>query len=168
MPSFFETLEGELNWARTQTPELSPFKNKPSDPDKYQWKVMLRPNQESMMKILDLQAKGCKNKLGKDDRGYTVNFNRPTERRNTRTGAILEKFEPPKVFKSDGVTPMTDLIGNGSKGKVTVEVYEHNAPNGGKAHAARLHSITVTELVPYGDQAQQPAAQTAQGWPSNT
>lgn len=166
MPSFYETLEGELYWARTQSPELKPFKNKPTDPDEYQWKVMLRPTQESLSKILDLQAKGCKNKLGKDEKGYTVNFNRPSVRyKKTQNGpwVALEKFEAPKVTLNGQA--FNDLIGNGSKGSVTVEVYEHNAPGGKKAHAARFHALDIKELVPYGSA---PATTQPQGWPSNT
>lgn len=151
MSSFFETLEGELNWVRTKTAELSPaeWKKKPSDPDKYTWKCMLRPTQESLRKIMDLQAKGIKNKLGKDEKGYTINFNRPTERLDAKSGRVLEKFDAPKVFKADGFTEINELVGNGSKGFVKVEVYEYNIKGGGKGHAARLDSIMVTELVPY-------------------
>lgn len=167
MPNFYETLSGELYWARTQSPELKPFKNKPSDPDEYQWKVMLRPDQASMIKVMDLQAKGCKNKLGKDEKGYTVNFNRPTVRfKKPPSGpwTAIEKFEAPKVTMNGSA--FADLIGNGSKGNVVVEVYEHKAPGGKTAHAARLHAIEITELVPYGSPA--PATSQPQGWPSNT
>lgn len=154
MSNTFETLEGELNWVRTKTPEMSPaqFKSKPTDPDKYFWKTMLRPTQDSLIKIMDMQAKGVKNKLGKDDKGYYINFNRPVETFD-KNGRVKEKFNPPKVYKADGSTEITDLVGNGSKGFVKIELYEHGAPGGKKAHAARLDSIMVTELVPYGNPA---------------
>lgn len=147
MPSKFVELEGELYWTRLKDPELSPFKNKPTDPDKYQWKTMLRPTQESLLKVMDMQSMGVKNKLGKDEKGYTVNFNRPTEQRNKR-GEIVKRFDPPKVTLADG-SVFEGLIGNGTKGVVTVELYEHGGPNNTKAHAARLHSVVIKELVEY-------------------
>jgi hypothetical protein len=144
-----KTFEGELMWVRITNPELR-MKNKPTDPDEYQWRAAIIPTKESLMDVMDLQSLGVKNKLKKtDDNRYIISFSRPEERKNKRTGKVLQSFDAPKAFKADGVTPLTDLIGNGSKGKLTVDVYEHAAFGGGKAHAARLHSITVTELVKY-------------------
>src|SRR5678810_814111 len=133
--SKFETLSGELNYVRTKNPEMTPsqYKSKPTDPDKYFWKAQIRPDQESLMKIMDLQSLGVKNKLGKDERGYFVNFNRP-ESTFDKKGAVKQRFTPPKVYKGDWSTPFEDYVGNGSKGQLKIEVYEHNAPGGKKAH----------------------------------
>lgn len=142
--SEFVTLEGELNWVRHIDPEMSPFTPQ-GQPSRYQWKVMFRPDQESLMKVMDMQSKGVKNQLKKDERGYYVNFNRPTAK-PTKKGEI--KFEAPKVVMADG-TPVTTLIGNGSKGSIKVELYQHGTPNGGKAYAARWDSAIITDLVKY-------------------
>lgn len=142
-------IEGELMWVRTASPELK-MKNKPTDPDEYHWRAAIIPTKESLMDVMDLQSLGVKNKLKKtEDNRYMINFSRPTERKNKKTGKVLQTFNPPAVFQADGVTPLTELIGNGTKGKMTVDVYEHPTMGGGKAHAARLHSIVVTELQKY-------------------
>lgn len=146
----FETLKGELHWVFCKEPRLG-YKATPSDPDKHEWSVMLRPDQESLMKIMDMQALGVKNKLSKDDTGqhYQISFKRPTQTVNKKTGAVLKTFQAPQVFQADGATILEELVGNGSKGFVKIELYEHNAPGGKKAHAARLDSVCVTDLVPY-------------------
>lgn len=154
MSNLFETLEGELHYVRTKEAEQSPF-TPAGQPPKFQWKLMFRPNQESLMKVMDMQSKGVKNQLKKDEQGYYVNFSRPTEIR-TKKGVI--KLDPPKVTNADG-SVIDELIGNGSKGTIRVELYQHNTPNGGKAYAARLDSITVTDLIPYGD-----AQPKVEGW----
>lgn len=144
----FVDLEGEIMWARCIQPELSPFKNKPNDPDKYQWKTALRPTQESLMTFMDLQSLGIKNKLGKDENGYVINFNRPTEIVNKKTGKVIRKFDPPQVTGPDG-SVFNEPIGNGSKGIVTIELYEHPVQGGKTAHAARFHAIKLKEVVKY-------------------
>lgn len=154
MASFYEILEGEVQWVRHTTPEE--YLGKSS------WKFTLRPTQDSLMKIMDLQSKGVKNQLKKDDKGYYINFSRPTERRN-KAGAVTQRFDPPKVFEADGTTPITEMIGNGSKGKARIELYEHNTPNGGKAHAARWDSMVITDLVKYESPNTQGTAE-ASGW----
>lgn len=150
MPNELVTLEGEFHWVRTQEPEMSPF-GKPGEPPKYQWKAMLRPTQESMMRIIDLQSKGVKNQLKKDDKGYYINFNRPTV-----AGKRKVPLDPPKVFAADGKTPIEGLVGNGSKGDMIIELYEHSTPTGSKAHAARLYGLTVKEMVEYVPNSAQP------------
>lgn len=151
MSSMYEVLEGEFYWVRHKAPEEYLGKSA--------WKFMLRPTQESLMKIMDMQSKGVKNQLKKDDKGYYINFSRPTDKKNNKTGAITQRFEPPKVFQADGITPMDELVGNGSKGKARIELYEHKTPNGGKAHAARWDSMVVTDLVKY-----EGSSDSASGW----
>jgi len=143
----FKTFEGELHWVRAHSPEVG-FKSRPSDPDKLVWRAALIPTKESLMDVMDLQSMGVKNKLKKtDDNRYMINFTRPTERVDKK-GKVLQRFDPPKILDAEGVE-VTEPIGNGSKGSITVEVYQHGAPGGATAHAARLHSIKVTELVKY-------------------
>lgn len=152
MSSTYEILEGEFYWVRSQTPEEYLGKSA--------WKFMLRPTQDSLMKIMDMQSKGVKNQLRKDDKGYYINFSRPTEKKNKK-GEVTQRFDAPKVFGADGLTPIAELIGNGSKGKARIELYEHKTPNGGKAYAARWDSMIVTDLIKYESSNTQ---ESASGW----
>lgn len=134
-------LKGEFHWVKNVDAEKSPFTLK-GEPEKWAWKTMFIPEQESLMKIMDLQSMGVKNKLSKlEDRpGYSVNFSRPT-----RVGKQGKELSPPKVYQADGTTLFDGRVENGSKGEITLELYEHKTPNGGKAHAARWLSATITE-----------------------
>jgi hypothetical protein len=152
--SNFVTLKGEFHWCKPNAPEKSPFTPK-GDPEKWAWKTMFIPDQESLMKVMDLQSMGVKNKLSKlEDRpGYSVNFSRPT-----KIGKAGKELDPPKMYQADGVTPLTEQVGNGSKGEITLELYEHKTPNGGKAHAARWYSAKIEEMVEYKGRTENEAA----------
>lgn len=143
MANTYETLEGTFYWVKITDPEETPFKDKKGNL-RWVWKAMFRPNSESLLKIMDLQAKGVKNQLKKDEDGYYVNFSRPVK---DNAGKALQ---PPRAYKADGITPLNEDVGNGSKGRLVLEIYEHKTPNGGKASAARLYSISVTDLVVFG------------------
>lgn len=146
----YEKLTGEFWWVKGDSPEEGPAQfNKPGQPPKFAWKIQFRPNAESVMKIIDLQAKGVKNQLKKteDGKGYLINFSRPTE--IPKKFGAPTKLNAPTIFGADGKTPLNEQVGNGSKGDITLELYEHKTPTG-KAHAARWFSLTVTDLVPYG------------------
>ena len=145
-------LFGELNWVRVGEPEIG-YKATPNEPDKYQWKANLSLTKESLMEFMDLQATyGLKNKLSKkeDGTGYAVNFNRPTERVNKKTGKVVKKYTNPTVTV-DG-KPFDGMIGNGSEGYVVLEMEEFKLMGDRKGYAARLHSIEVTKLIPYGSE----------------
>lgn len=160
--AMYEKLLGEFYWVKVGEPEESPAEfRRPGEPPKYSWRVQFRPDKDSLMKIMDLQSMGVKNKLKKteDGKGYSINFSRPTEVRKGKKGPVT-KLNPPMVFAADGKTPITDPIGNGSKGELTIELYEHKTPTG-TAHAARFYSMTVTDLIPYVRKEDQPS--TA-GW----
>lgn len=136
----FVDLNGEFFWIRAVTPEE--FEGKSA------WKAMIRPDQESIMKIMDMQAKGVKNKLKKDNENrYCINFSRPTEKKNKK-GEVYKKFDPPKVFDTNGQEIKVN-IANGAKGTMRLEVYEHPTKMG-KSHAAMLHSLTLSEYQEYG------------------
>jgi hypothetical protein len=141
--SDFVTLTGEFHWHKHVDAEKSPFTLK-GEPEKWAWKTMFIPDQESLMKVMDLQSEGVKNKLSKlEDRpGYSVNFSRPT-----KIGKAGKELAPPKVYQADGTTPFEGRVENGSKGVITLELYEHKTPNGGKAKAARWLSSTITEAA---------------------
>lgn len=145
MPSSFVKFKGEVHWARTITPELSPF-TEPGKPPKSQWNVQFRPDKDHLMPMMDLQSKGVKNQLKKTEDGtqYYMNFHRPTE---IKARGSMVKMDPPKITLNG--EPFNELLGNGTKGEITIEIYEHGTPGGGKSHAARFHGFDVTDLVKY-------------------
>ncbi len=132
-------IEGELDWTRVVNPEEYNGKK--------HWSTTVHPTRDSLDVIRDLQADGIKNVVKKDDRGYYVKFSRPIQQE--KKGKIVKTFQPPIVTDKDGNVIDGMKIGNGSKGVVTLDVYEHAIQGGGKAKAARLESIQITELVEY-------------------
>lgn len=141
--SEFITISGELHWCRTDKPETDPWGNT-------KYKATVYPDAESLNKFLDLQARGCRNALKKSDENgkYYVNFSSP-DTIKTKKGEV--RLDAPLVYQADGVTPLKGLIGNGSKGTVKLEFRTFPLKTGGKGASARLHSIKVDELVPFGD-----------------
>ncbi len=129
-------LKGKCKWARTNTP------------DKYgKWGVVLYPDDASLETIRDLQTKGIKNVLKKDEDGYFMAFRR--EQQKNMRGKMVG-FAAPIVLDKDGQLLAPDLmIGNGSDVTIKIEVYTYNVPAGGKGAATRLVSIRVDNLVPY-------------------
>ena len=127
-------LKGKLKWVQTQQPDQ--FGN---------WKATLYPDQESLEIIRNLQAKGLKNVLGKDEDGYHVTFRRP---QNKKVRGEIRGFSAPVVLRADG-SICTELVGNGSDGYVKVEVYDYKPPVGQSAKAARLVSLRIDNLVPF-------------------
>lgn len=128
-------LKGKLKWCQTTKPDQ--FGN---------WKATIYPDTESLEKIRDLQAKGLKNVLGKDEEGYHITFRRP---QNKKVRGELRAYTAPIVLRADG-SVCADLVGNGSDGYIKLEVYDYKNPTTGKMlKAARLVSIRVDNLVPY-------------------
>lgn len=123
--------------------------------DKFgKWAFTLYPTPESLEQIRDLQARGLKNVVKKDDDGYYVNFScQPTK---LIKGKVVA-FEQPKVFDGTAEVPAGTLppplevpVGNGSTGTAKIEVYEHPVPGTDKKSvAARWKSILVKNLIPY-------------------
>lgn len=137
--SEFVTLSGEFMWIRTHEPEE--FQGKKS------WKATIRPDQESVMKILDLQAKGCKNQLKKDDNGYYINFSRPTEKKK-KTGEVFRTYNPPVVTDRSGKV-ISDLVANGAKGSMKLEISSFKGAFG-TVTTAMLDSLVLDEWQKYG------------------
>lgn len=131
----FMELKGMFKWANLLNARAGFDKTKPPN-----WDITLYPEREALDKIRDLQAEGLKNVVKKDDEGYFIRFSRPIQREIK--GKIVE-MTPPIV---SGTTDVEN-IGNGSKGTVTLDVYPHGTPGGGKAKAARLHAVNVEEFV---------------------
>ena len=133
-------LHGMFQWVRT--PQLDQF-------GKWSAKVYLTP--ESLEVVRDLQLKGLKNRLRKDDDGYNCTISCPPSK-DTKTGKTIT-FTAPTVLMKDEEgkpVPLTVPVGNGSKGVAKLEVYEHAVPNStSKAVAWRWKSLLVEELVPF-------------------
>lgn len=141
-------LQGKLKW-----PKLVQADSKFGEP---KWSVVLYPDADSHNKILELQKKGIKNVIKKDEEGWFVTFSRHVSK--TYRGKI-KTFSPPilvdgkKPLPSGGYEPFTDAIGNGTDATVKIEVYAYKAPTDpiGKMTgcACRLVSVRVDNLVPY-------------------
>lgn len=129
-------VKGKVSWVRAVVP---------NDWDK--WTITLHPDAESLEIIRDLQAKGIKNRMKKDDDGYYIAFSRPTMielRKGVKTGVT-----PPEVVDANGAPLEGVAIGNGSDATVKLEVYQHNTPGGGKSIAARWAGVRIDNLIPF-------------------
>jgi len=135
----FVTIEGELAWVRCDKPETDPW-------DNTKWRATVYPTPADLPKVMDLQSKGVRNTLKKDDKGYYVNYSRPANIKTKKGNIALDK---PKVYSADGKTELTEPVGNGSKGAIKLEVSTFKTPQGGNGTRARLHSVLVKELVKY-------------------
>jgi hypothetical protein len=141
--TYNEYIKGKLSWVRPDKPD--PWGN---------YKATIHPDDEGLNKIRDLQSKGLKNTLKKDEDGYNVTFRRPTQK--MMKGKVVA-FTPVELLDgtqpklADGsFPPLRDVaVGNGSDGVIKLAVYEHATPSGGKAVAARLEAIRIDELVPF-------------------
>lgn len=135
----FVKIEGALSWVKVDpnNPE-PPFGSEKAG----KWSSCVHPKPEGIELIRDLQAMGLKNIVKKDENGYYTKFSRPVARYN-KDGVKTKDLDPPKLT---GAEPKE--IGNGSLGTLTLEVYEHATPGGGKAKAARLYAVDITRLTP--------------------
>ncbi len=133
-------LHGMFQYVRT--PQLDQF-------GKWSAKVYLTP--ESLEIVRELQLKGLKNRLRKDDDGYNCTIS-TLPSKETKTGKTIT-FPAPTVLMKDenGIpVPLTVPVGNGSKGIAKMEVYEHQVPNStSKAVAWRWKSLLVEDLIPF-------------------
>jgi hypothetical protein len=110
------------------------------------WSMTLHPTQESLEKLRELQGKGMKNTIKKDDDGWFINFSRPVSR---IIKGKIQTMAPPVVMDKDNKPLEGTKIGNGSDVTVKLEVYEHSTPGGGKAIAARWESVRIDNLIPF-------------------
>src|SRR5258708_15884757 len=131
----FEYIQGKVKWFR---PVIVNQWNK--------WSTQIHPNDAGVELIRELQAKGLKNQLKKDEDGYYVSFTRPATK-TIKSGKTIA-FAPVEVFDKDGV-PFTGAVGNASDVTLKIEVYKHETPTGKKAVAARWVSARIDNLVPY-------------------
>ena len=118
---------GTFKWAQNLTRLDEKFES---------YKVNLILDEESRIMF---DESGMQNQIKADKEGdETVTLRR---RHQQLLGKELKTFGPPKVVDKDGV-PVTESIGNGTKGIAKVAVF--NTRNG-MGH--RLESVMVTDLV---------------------
>lgn len=133
-------LHGMFNWVRT--PQL----------DQYgKWSTQCYLTPESLEIVRELQLKGLKNRLRKDDDGYNVTLSCPPSK-ITKTGKTITFPAPTLLIKDENgqPIPLTVPVGHGSKGIAKLDVYEHVVPNStAKAVAWRWTSLLVEELIPF-------------------
>lgn len=134
-------LEGELSWVKAVTPEE--YEGKKS------WSTTITLDPAGVNTVMELKAEGVKNVLKKNDKNqWYVKFSRPVEVK--RGDKVVKVLSAPIVTDTEGNVIDGMTVGNGSKGIITLDIYEHNVKGGGKAKAARLEAIKITELVKYG------------------
>lgn len=120
----YHTFEGKCKWAQIYKP------------DKYEkLSIQFFPTEEDRKAI---KALGTRLTLKEDDDGFFYSFRRDPARARG----------PLKITGPDG-QPFTKLIGNGSKVKVDIEVYDFNHPQHGAGKGHRLNAVQVLDLVEY-------------------
>lgn len=142
MATYNEYLKGKSKWCHN------------SRLDKYGvWSIQLYLDEESKNKIIEMQTKGLKNTLKKDEDGYYIKLKRPPEVEimdYKTNGKKKITMYPPLTFDADGKVLENTLIGNGSDVTVKVQVYSFGGKGGiAKGIAARWESIRCDNLVPY-------------------
>ena len=122
----------EIHWANVYKPH-NPFGTEIYD-------IQVRTTDEK--KVKELGELGIN--LKKHDDGYFFgNVKRKT------VNAKGEPMEGPQVLDA-AKAPMTDPIGNGSKGNIKVFSYEYKV-GGRQGVAAMLSALQIVDLVPYSD-----------------
>lgn len=133
-------LKGKGKWISKQYKEWE----RPDGSVDKRWSMLFYPDPEALEEIRDLQMKGLKNRLRKDEDGVCISFGRPVER---TFGNRLTKYSPPKIVNEKD-EDVSDTVGNGSEVTIELEVYEHSVPNSrNKSVAARWEGVTITKLV---------------------
>ncbi len=137
-------LKGKVKWCRPSAPD--PWGN---------WKTEQYLEGDDLERVRELQARGLKNVIKKDEDGYFTTWRRPVQK--VYNGKVTG-FAPPEVLDGsrkldDGsYAPLRDVnIGNGSDCIIKLQIYSHKVPGGGdkKGIAARWESIRVDNLVPF-------------------
>ncbi len=132
----FIFIKGKLSWARIV--HVNQFGD---------WSCTIHPDAESLEVVRELQARGLKNVMKKDQDGYYIQFKCATTRK-TKQGGVRPQPAPACVDK-EGQPFDGTKIGNGSDGYLKLEVYDFKNPTGGSGCAARLVGVRVDNLVPY-------------------
>jgi hypothetical protein len=108
------------------------------------------PDKDSLEKVRDMQAKGLKNTIKKDDDGYYVTWTRKTQI-DGKAGII--PLTPPAIFQRDEngeVVPFNgENVGNGSDVTTKLQFRTFKSKAGGTMSAARWESSLIEHLVPF-------------------
>lgn len=141
--------QGKAKWVKAINPDLTYNK----------WNFVLYPNEVHLEEIRDLQAKGVKNVLSKDDDGWKINISRPVQK--VWKGRVWA-FTPPRVVDKDDRPLDGVAIGNGSDVTAKIEVYQHGTPSGKKATAIRWEGLRIDNLVPFESKTDYPPGEKDQ------
>ncbi len=133
MSTQYFTFSGTLKWAKVYKP----------DPKYDNFTVDLYMDEESWDRF---NKTGLSLSPREDMDGKYIRFRRPNKKLIKNEVA---EFGPPEVIYVQGFNPQDyggghPLIGNGSKGEISIVVYDTIK---GKGH--RLNRVTVTDLIPY-------------------
>lgn len=136
------TLKGKGKWISKTMKEW----DKPDGTKDRSWSILFYPDEQSLEEIRDLQMRGLKNRLRKDDDGICLSLSRKYEK--LIKGKVVT-FDPPFIKDVEGKDIEQD-VGNGSEIIVELDVYEHSVPGSkNKSVAARYEGVTVTKLNEY-------------------
>jgi len=130
MATQYYNFDGIAHWAKVYKPD--------SKYNKYSVDLYM-----SDKNIDTLQKAGVTLKIREDENGKFVKFSRPDSK--VIKGELV-KLGPPKVeaLNNGSFVPFSDLIGNGSKVRVNISVYDTRE---GKGHT--MLGVTVLEHVKY-------------------
>lgn len=138
------TLKGKGKWISKTMKEW----DRPDGTKDRSWSILFYPDEQSLEEIRDLQMRGLKNRLRKDDDGICISLSRKYEK--LIKGKVVT-FDPPFIKDLEGKDIEQD-IGNNSEVEVTLDIYEHSVPGSkNKSVAARYEGVTVTKLVEYSN-----------------
>lgn len=152
------TFEGEVRWATIPPREpRGPSKDYVTDAnrDDMTYSIEVQCSEErfkqlkrqGIPKLTELRGTGEKASVTEEDEknGQTyIRLKAPRYKTNAKSLGNPYSYEPIKTFGVDG-QPLEESVGNGSK--AVVNAYLKPNPRGGVT--LRLHSVRVTELVPY-------------------
>ncbi|SRR6266550_313850 len=137
----YVTFQGKSKWCNLDIPDTR-FSAEGK------WNIQQYLNPQSVLDFLELKKEGLRNTLKQDEDGKFVNWNRPTQR---MFGKQLKGFSPPDILDREGnPLPRNTRIGYGSDVTTTIEVYYWTTAQKEERCAARLASVRIDNLVPYG------------------
>lgn len=127
-------IKGKIKWCKHLRPDAQYDK----------WSVVMYVEGEDLDKVRELQGKGIRNAVKKDDDGWFITLSRKTSI-ETRGKSI--PLSPPKVIDRDG-NILEELVGNGSDGiaKCILWTYTHAGVQG---KALRWEALRVDNLIPF-------------------
>jgi hypothetical protein len=104
--------------------------------------IRIYPDTNSMNAIHKLISEGIKNKLNKDDDGYSITFSRPMFIKTKSKGEVL--LEPVIVTDEEDIVLEDKYIEDGTEITIKLETYGGKSPTGfGSYKAARLAQVKI-------------------------